>query len=220
MLLKLIIMTAVFLSIADPSAKVFVQQSSEPKSDFYSNNRSSRVQAITRMVALVGLLIFSNSGRLAAQTLTFAGNAQHRSQYSAPAQHLNTVHWSTLVDLRNSGGGAHYGAPLITASNTVLVPIRTTTNTFLVSAFDGPTGRLKYTLSTDYILPSYGWVPVCQPVLANGPLASRLYYPGAGGTVYYIENPDSDTPSIPVQECFYTNLVGYAANAAAFNNTI
>ena len=48
----------------------------------------------------------------------------------------------------------------------------------------------------------------------------RLYYAGAGGTVYHIDDVDSDNPSVPVQECFYTNLVGYASNAAAFNSTI
>src|SRR6266699_601308 len=79
---------------------------------------------------------------------------------------LNRIRWSTSIDFRNSGAGAHYGAPVITSSNTVVIAVKTT-NGFQVSAFEGPSGKLKYTLATDYLLPSYGWVPVCQPVLAQ-----------------------------------------------------
>jgi len=64
---------------------------------------------------------------------------------------LNAVHWTTPIDLVNTGALAHYGAPLITPANTVLTPVRTPTG-FEVRAFEGTTGRLKYTLTTDYLL--------------------------------------------------------------------
>jgi hypothetical protein len=152
------------------------------------------------------------------QSATFAGDAQHTSLYGAPAQSLNQLHWSTSINLSNAGDFAHYGAPLITASNTVLLPVKRSSTGFQVSVFEGATGRLKYTLATDYILPNYStWVPVYQPAIAVPQSGPRLYYPGAGGTVYYIENPDSDTPSPPVHQCFYTNLAGYLANITNFN---
>ena len=122
---------------------------------------------------------------------TFAGNAQHTAIYEPAAQDINTIHWSTSVDLNNSGAYAHYGAPLITAANTVLVPVKTAGNGFRVSAFDGGTGAAKYTVTTDYVLPTHGWIPVYNPCLTTGSFGTRLYYAGRGGTVYYIDNPDS-----------------------------
>src|SRR5438067_344583 len=133
MLLKLIIMTAVFLSIADPSAKVFVQQSSEPISVFYSNNRSSRVQAITRMVALVGLLIFSNSGRLAAQTLTYAANA---------AAFNNTIFLNTPITA-DTNGVIFFG---FRVQQTAPAPLNTTNGGF--ARLDA-SGNSNYVLAGD-----------------------------------------------------------------------
>src|SRR5689334_6331841 len=60
----------------------------------------------------LGLLTLLLIGEAGAQT-TFAGNAQHTAIYSPAAQNLNAVHWTTSIDLDNSGGYAHYGAPLI-----------------------------------------------------------------------------------------------------------
>jgi len=151
---------------------------------------------------------------------TFAGDAQHTANFGPAAQDLNTIHWSTPIDLNNTGAFAHYGAPLITSANTVLVPVKTASNGFQINAFNGAGGTAKYTLSTDYILPFHDWIPAYQPVLAARPLGLRLYYPGAGGTVYYVDNPDSNTPGPPVRQVFYTSLVNYQANAAAFNSSV
>src|SRR2546430_13194654 len=71
---------------------------------------------------------------------TFAGNAQHTAAYQPAAQNLNRIHWSTSIDLNNLGVLAHYGAPLITTANTVLVPVKTASNGFQVNAFDGSSG--------------------------------------------------------------------------------
>lgn len=167
------------------------------------------------LLALAG----GNRGTLHAQNATFAGDPQHTANYSVPAQPLSTLRWSTSVDLNNTGAFAHYGAPLITPSNTVLVPIRGT-NVFLIRAFDGGTGQEKYTVTSDWIQPVANWILPYQPVIAFPPSGPRLYYPGAGGTIYYRENFDAATPGAPVQICFYTNLLGYASNATAFNNTV
>ena len=151
---------------------------------------------------------------------TFAGNAQHTAIYQPAAQDLNAIHWSTSVDLNNSGGLAHYGAPLITAANTVLVPVKTAGNGFQLSAFDGGNGAAKYTVTTDYVLPDHGWIPVYNPCLTTGSFGTRLYYAGRGGTVYYIDNPDSAAHGAPVQQVFYGSLATYQANAVGYNSTI
>src|SRR4030095_10944365 len=119
------------------------------------------------------------SGDVFAQATTFAGNAQHTSSYAAPAQNLNTFRWTASIDLNNTGALIHYGAPVITAANTVLVPVKTgATGSFQVSAFNGANGVAKYNLATDYILPDHNWIPAYQPCVATGAFGTRLYYAG------------------------------------------
>jgi len=47
-----------------------------------------------------------------------------------------------------------------------------------------------------------------------------MYYAGAGGTIWHIDNPDSNPPSSSVREVFYTDSATYNLNAAAYNSTI
>jgi hypothetical protein len=155
------------------------------------------------------------------QATSFAGNAQHTSVYPAPAQNMNVFRWITSVDLNNTGALIHYGAPLVTAANTVIVPVKTgAAGGFQVQAINGANGANKYTLPTDYILPSHNWIPAYQPVIATGAFGTRLYYAGAGGSIWRVDNPDSNTPSTPVRQIFYTTLAGYNANTSAYNNSV
>ncbi len=185
----------------------------------FSHSRNCGVARLATVAAAFGMLALSGGWRANAQPASFAGNVQHTALYGAPAQRLNTLRWRTTINLTNTGAAAHYGAPLITPANTVLVPVKTATG-FQVSAFEGATGRLKYTLTNDYILPTHNWIPVYQPALATLPSGAGLYYAGAGGTVNYIQDVDSDTPGVPARQCFYTNLAAYGSNASAFNNTV
>lgn len=206
-----------------------------PPFDIVRRERSSPnarlARRVERIFVILGLLAAAAS-RVAAQSSTFAGNSQHTAVYPVRAQHMNRVLWSTSVDVTHSAASSHYGAPLITASNTVIVPTvisgvagLSSTVRYSIKAYEGGSGRLKYTLTNDYRPPlqftdHLNWWPVYQPVVVSLPSAQRLYYPGAGGTVYYVENPDSDTPSPPVQICFYTNLASYYSNAAGFNTNL
>jgi Bacterial Ig-like domain (group 3) len=184
-----------------------------------------RLTALTRRrvrLFITGLfcgLFVSTAPRVAAQVPTFAGNAQHTSVYGAPAQNLNTIKWSTTIDFHPTTV-AHYGSPLVTANNTVLVPVKTASDGFRVDAFNGNNGAAKYVINTDYILPVHNWIPVYNPCIATGPFGTRMYYAGAGGTILHIDNPDSNSPGPPVREVFYTSPANYSANAAAYNNTI
>ncbi len=149
----------------------------------------------------------------------FAGNAQHTATFAAAARPLNRILWSAITDL-NPGKFAHYGAPLVTASNTLITPVKTETDGFRVDALDAISGAAKYTLTTDYVLPNHGWLPVYNPCLTTGSFGTRLYYPGRGGTIYYIDNPDSVAHGAPVHQVFYTTLANYLGNAAAYNASI
>jgi len=182
--------------------------------------RKSR-RGIGLFVAGLFCCIFAfTSGRVLAQATTFAGNAQHTSSYAAPAQNSNTIKWTTSIDLNNTGALTHYGSPLVTAGNTVLVPVKIAGDGFRVDAFNGSTGAFKYSIGSDYILPAHVWIPVYNPCIATGSFGTRMYYAGAGGTIWHIDNPDSNTPGPPIREVFYTSLAAYSANAAAYNSSI
>ena len=183
-----------------------------------TNSRHSRIIRFSVALWLCCFLTLASQS-VFAQATTFAGNAQHTSNYGVAAQSLNTIKWTTSIDFNNTTP-AHYGAPLISASNTVFVPVKTATNGFRVDVFNGANATAKYVLTTDYILPNHTWVPVYNPCIATGSFGTRLYYAGAGGTIFHVDNPDSNTPGPPVREVFYTTLAGYNANAAAFNGTI
>ena len=167
---------------------------------------------------LCGFMVLG-SATVRAQSSTFGGNAQHTNIYKAPAQNLNAIKWSTTIDFHPTTI-AHYGAPVITANNTVLVPVKTSTDGFRVDAFDGNNGTAKYILNSDYIMPAHNWIPAYNPAIATGSFGTRLYYAGAGGTILRIDNPDSNSPAAPVRQVFYTSLANYNANAGAYNNTI
>jgi hypothetical protein len=163
---------------------------------------------------------------LAAQPLnvpwsSYGHDAQHSGVSSVASQAFNRVKWSTPVDidLQNTSGELliHYGSPLVTAKNTVIVPVRasSSTNTYRIDVFSGVDGSFKYTLPTDWTPPPHNWVPVFGPVVSA---RTRLWYPGPGGTVYYRDQPDSNTgPS--GQIAFFGNAL-YAANQAAFNSAV
>ena len=168
---------------------------------------------------------------------TFGANPQHTSLYAGPSQNLNEVLWHTPVDEQpNYQGGElfiHYGAPLVTATNTVIVPVKTgLTDGFEVNAFNGNTGGAatvggagvpKYTLATDYTLTgmSYDWTPSFAPVLASdGAGGTRLYFAGVGGTIWYVNNPDAvHTNADRVRVAFY-GLSNYLANPSGFDSSV
>ncbi len=127
----------------------------------------------------------------AAQTWDgYAGNAQHTALSTVASQPLDAIRWETPVDLdpQFTAGGdllIHYGSPVITAQNTVIVPVKTgASGGFELQAFNGSNGSPLWTQSTDYTLPpmgqgaAYTWTPSYSPTLANG---NTLYYPGRAG---------------------------------------
>jgi hypothetical protein len=136
---------------------------------------------------------------------SYAHDPQHTAISDVPSQPLMAIHWQTPVDLNPPYNGGnlliHYGSPLVTQANTVIVPVKTGANDgFEVEAFDGGTGSLKWTVSTDYSVPKNYWTPPMSLVLTP---ANRLYIPGAGGTVYTIDNPDANNATISGQQAFY-----------------
>src|SRR6202140_3986257 len=66
---------------------------------------------------------------------------QHTALSTVQSQPLNAIHWHVPVDLAPPSGEifVHYGSPLVTAANTVIVPVKTGTNSFRVEAHNGAT---------------------------------------------------------------------------------
>lgn len=146
------------------------------------------------------------------------GDAQHTGISSVAAQPLDAIHWTTPVDYNpGNTGPAHYGSPLITPNNTVIVPFRSGASQFAVEAFNGTTGAPLWSYTSDYSLPPYGWLPPYGPSLSSDGI---LFFPGAGGTVYGITNPDSPGPKTPIQVPFYGTLAYYQANQAGFSSSV
>ena len=148
----------------------------------------------------------------------YAHDAQHSDISSSASQPLNHILWQTSVDLtvptnNTSELFIHYGSPLITRSNTVIVPVKTTgTGGFRIEAHAGTNGVLQWMQSTDYILPAHNWTPSFSPTLTP---KNRLYFPGGGGTVYYCDSPDSTNLPVIGQVAFY-GTTNYNANTNAY----
>jgi hypothetical protein len=150
----------------------------------------------------------------------YNGNPQHTGLSTVPLQDLNLIKWSMPVDFNPDYSGndllIHYGSPVITANNTVIVPQKTgLTDGFQVQAVRGFDGLSKWTQSTDYILPPHDWTPSYAPAITP---QNRLYYAGQGGTVFYRDNLDANGTVTPTRLAFYGNTQYNASTTAARNN--
>jgi hypothetical protein len=151
---------------------------------------------------------------------TMAQNPQHTGDSTVASQPLQTIRWQTPVDLNPQFSGnellIHYGEPLFSAANTVIVPVKFgATDGFQIEAHNGATGALLWSQTSDYILPSSGWTPSYSPALTPN---NRVYFAGAGGTIYY--RSDVDLALGATHQLAFYGLVNYQANQAAFNATV
>lgn len=169
-----------------------------------------------RLATLLALALLAG-GEARAQWISYAGNPQHTAISSVAADSLQAIRWSTPVDESNPQGAIyiHYGSPLITAANTVVVPVREAGGSFRIDARSGSDGALLWHAETPFATApsSGGWVPSFAPTLTP---AGQLYFQGAGGTVYRVANPN-DPAATPVPINF---LPDYSANTAAYNSSV
>jgi hypothetical protein len=167
-----------------------------------------------------GCAVSAAAQPLAAPWVGYGHDAQHSGVSAVASQPFNRIKWRTAVDAVNQGADGplyiHYGTPVVTAANTVLLPLRTSANNaFQVNAFNGATGAQLYALTTDYVPPPHNWIPSYGTTLGLG---YRYFYPGAGGTVYYRDSPDSLTGDSG-QLAFY-GLSTYQSNESLFQNNV
>jgi hypothetical protein len=156
----------------------------------------------------------------------FGHDGQRSALSEFRSEPLSRILWQTPVDVTpqyTAYNGSeilliHYGSPLVTHANTVIVPVKTGADGgFRLDALAGANGSLVWSATTDYILPTvqpYVSTPVFGPALT----ATRVYFPGAGGTVYFRDDPDA-VSGTSGQIAFY-GLSNYQASASAYDASV
>ena len=105
--------------------------------------RLSRRRAIHCLCVASFAAVCQSGARAWADWDGYAGNAQHTGGSSTTlSQPLAGIKWSAPVDLQPQYVGddllIHYGSPMITANNTVIVPVKTgATGGFELQAYNG-----------------------------------------------------------------------------------
>jgi hypothetical protein len=140
----------------------------------------------------------------------FAHTPQHGCVSMVPSQPLNRILWSMPL---GAGEYTHFSSPVVTRSNTVIFPISSANAglPFTMEALAGATGQTNWEQGTDYSGPVF-----CPLALTP---ANRLYFGGAGGTVFYCDSPDATASPTMVRAAFF-GLKQYLANSNAFNSYV
>ena len=147
-------------------------------------------------------------------------DAGHSAIAPAASRPLSGIRWQTAVDLApqfiQNELLIHYGSPLITAANTVILPVKTgLLDGFRVEARNAIDGSLQWQMPSDYMLPPHDWTPEFGPALAA---AARVYFPGGGGKVYFRD--DADSASGPTGELAFYGLANYRQNPQAYDANV
>jgi hypothetical protein len=151
----------------------------------------------------------------------FGRDAQHSAIAETATQPLTRIVWRTPVDLapQYTANGSlliHYGSPVITARNTVIVPVKTgPAGRFRIEARSGASGALTWSAASDYVFPAHDWKPSFNPALTN---ANRVYMPGAGGKLLFRDDADAAAGSL--QTVVFYGAAMYAAASAAYDATV
>jgi hypothetical protein len=163
--------------------------------------------------------------RGAAEWAGFAGNAQHTAVARKRPQPFHRIRWTAKVDLAPvlSGGELliHYGSPMITAANTVLVPTRISARAgFQVVAYSGWSGARRWSLKTDYRPPAntgdfINWAPPLPAVLTH---RTALVVAGAGGTILVRRHANVTTG--PVRRLVFYGASGWRTHRAAYDKAV
>jgi hypothetical protein len=145
---------------------------------------------------------------------------QHSAVSVAPGRRPLHIRWSTPVDLAPQYRGdsllIHYGSPLITRRNTVIVTVKTGANDgFEIEGRAGDSGAIVWTEPIDYALPPHNWVPSVGPVLVRG---RTVLIPAAGGTV--LRRSRLDRPTGSLRRYAFYGIDAYEADPGAFAATV
>jgi len=150
----------------------------------------------------------------------FGGDAQHTALGAVATQPLSRVRWSAPMDLSPQHVGSdlliHYGSPVITARNVVLMPVKTgALGGFRVEARSGTSGALRWSAVSDYILPEHDWTPSYNLTLTEN---NRLHMPGAGGKIFFVD--DADALAVTLKASIFYGSETYLASQQIFDASV
>jgi len=164
--------------------------------------------------------------------LCYGGNAQHSATWTGTSQSAALIKWQApLDDNRSYYGGevlAHFAAPMVTPTNTVVHGFRFTTQEAGQNDYDnwsvigrsGATGQQIWTLNTDFsaalIVPN-DWTTVFPITLFQGitPNSRGVAAAASGGSIMVRASADQ-TNSMTKRIVFYTTLADFTQNQAAY----
>jgi hypothetical protein len=138
-------------------------------------------------------------------------------------QPLSRIRWEAKVDLapmvEDGGLPIHYGSPMITSRNTVLVPTRVSAKAgFRVVAYSGASGVRRWSLNTDYRLPTFRGPTFTAPLPAVLTRGKTLAVAGAGGTV--LMRGHADRASGAVRRLVFYGLAQWKAHRSAYAKAV
>jgi hypothetical protein len=179
-------------------------------------NKSTRLQRVIFIFAIFLSCTVLSASAVAQGWLTHAHDEQHSSLSTVQSQSLKSIHWHVPVDLNPPQGEIfiHYGSPLVTAANTVIVPVKTGSNSFRVEAHNGATGAQLWLHKTAYVAPSADFFPGLGPTISG----IRLYVPDNAGRVWFRNNPDQPTGTAG-RRIFYGKS-NYTANPSVYQQNV
>jgi hypothetical protein len=155
----------------------------------------------------------------AAQTgawLTHSHDEQHTALSTVQSQPLAAIHWHVPVDLAPPQGEIfiHYGSPLVTAANTVIVPVKTGNNSFRVEAHNGATGKRLWTFNTGWQAPGAEFVPGLGPTI----FGNQLFVPDLAGRVLVRQSPDLAKGALT--RLYFYGKKNYSKNPTAYQQNV
>jgi hypothetical protein len=158
----------------------------------------------------------SNSTAQTGAWLTHSHDEQHTALSTVQSQPLNSIHWHMPVDLHPPQGEIfiHYGSPLVTAANTVIVPVKTGDNSFRVEARNGVTGKRLWTHTTAYQAPEASFIPGLGPTI----FGNQLFVPDVAGRVQVRTNPDEVKGTIT--QLYFYGVKNFRKSSAAYKQNV
>src|ERR1700690_1823582 len=178
--------------------------------------QSQLIYSILWMAVCAAMLTLTAAAQTGAWLMP-SHDEQHSALSTVQSQALDMIHWHVPVDLSPPQGEItiHYGSPLVTAGNTVIVPVKTGTNSFRVEAHNGATGKRLWSLKTGWQAPEASFIPGLGPTISG----NQLYVPDVAGRILVRPNPD-EVKGGAVTHLFFYGQKNYHKNPVAYQQNV